>query len=139
MYQVSCKYNMMIRAILLNDRDVVHSIVLSGYNINEKDDTGRTPLHVAARHGSDKVIETLIYYGADINIRDDHGHRAVEIALMHGHIRVWRSINLSQSIHSREKTVKPAIRRIQIGDFANHYSTATNSADSIRSAHLHAH
>ena len=88
------KYSLMIRAILLNDYHKVRTLLLGGYPINQLDDSGRSPLHIAARHGSDRVIEALIERGADINLKDGNGCRAVETALHYGHINVWRSINL---------------------------------------------
>lgn len=99
------KYSLMIRAILLNDYHGVRALLLSGYPINHIDDTGRTALHIAARHGSDKVIEALIERGADLSLKDGDGFKAIEIALQYGHIRVWRSINLYHSMMVRDQSL----------------------------------
>ncbi|KAI3389283.1 hypothetical protein SNEBB_002559 [Seison nebaliae] len=58
--------------------------------INSHDYGGWTPLHEAANHGHDKVVEILINYGGDVNdIGDEkcfHGITPLHDASMNGHI-----------------------------------------------------
>ena len=121
------KYSLMIRAILLNDYHTVRSLLLAGYPINQIDDCGRTPLHIAARHGSDRVVDALIERGADINLKDANGHRAVDISLKNGHVKTWRSINLSHAKMVRHQPIHrhfPVEKRI----YSNIYSDYQQSA-----------
>ncbi len=41
---------------------------------NIKDDSGRTPLHLAALTGNPRFIQMLIHYGADVSIKDTDGN-----------------------------------------------------------------
>ncbi|KAG4075062.1 hypothetical protein HA402_008127 [Bradysia odoriphaga] len=44
------------------------------------EETGSTPLHVAAKSGQASQIELLIVYGADVAAKDSQGNTAIEIA-----------------------------------------------------------
>jgi E3 ubiquitin-protein ligase HACE1 len=48
-----------------------------GIHINVTDDSGVTPLHLAARNGHKKCVHRLIECGADIHIQDKDGLTAV--------------------------------------------------------------
>jgi hypothetical protein len=78
-------------------KDVVEVLVARGADVNaNKDDTGRTPLHEAARFGCVPVAEVLLARGANVNASDSNGntplHQAVftdqqgmaEMLLAHG-------------------------------------------------------
>jgi len=69
---------------------------LGKYNVNVRNKSGETPLHVAAVAGSKEVLELLITNGADLNAAnprgrtplhlaaEKHGKSAVEVLACHG-------------------------------------------------------
>jgi ankyrin repeat protein len=55
-----------------------------GFDINERDRNGRTPLHLASEGQADEaVIRQLLEAGSDINARDYSGQSALDIASAH--------------------------------------------------------
>ena len=67
-----------VHFIAISYRDVVGSRMLMKLSektnvesfINNKDDRGRTPLHVAARNNRHRMIETIVKLGGDVNTKD---------------------------------------------------------------------
>jgi ankyrin repeat protein len=53
------------------DVEEVRRLLNVGYQPNEFDDLGKTPLHYAAEGGHLQVIELLIASGADVNANDE--------------------------------------------------------------------
>lgn len=49
--------------------------------VNERDQNGQTPLHVAAWKRSDRAIEMLLAAGADPHAQDNQGSTALDLAL----------------------------------------------------------
>ena len=62
----------------------------SGAAVNERDQMGYTPLHLAAIRGNQRIVEALVDQGADINARDFYGRTPVMLALREGHIEMGR-------------------------------------------------
>mmetsp|Transcript_27947 Transcript_27947/g.79036 ORF Transcript_27947/g.79036 Transcript_27947/m.79036 type:complete len:1538 (+) Transcript_27947:383-4996(+) len=65
--------------------DLVARNIHNGLDPNATLYAGRTPLHIASRHGHLKVAEFLIEQGAHINAQDDEGHTPLFDAIMGGH------------------------------------------------------
>lgn len=56
---------------------------------DDKDDFGRTALHIASYHGHEESTAKLISLGASLNIPDfESGWTALHRALYHGHLKV---------------------------------------------------
>lgn len=55
------------------NKAAVKHFLRSGTCINAKDDSGRTPLHIAARHGRLGVVQLLVSNGADKNVMGGDG------------------------------------------------------------------
>ena len=65
----------------LNDyRKEVQYLAAKGADVNLPNDTGETPLHIAAIHGNNKTVRTLLSIGAHINHQDNFGETALMIA-----------------------------------------------------------
>ncbi len=52
-----------------------------GVDVNYKNDSGQTPLHLALEYGNKKIAELLIEKGADINSRDRKGSTPLDYAV----------------------------------------------------------
>ncbi len=60
-------------AVYRNNGNEVIRLLNAGYNIDKKDNTGRTPLHVAFEFGRYDIAKLLIKNGASLNIKDRQG------------------------------------------------------------------
>ena len=58
-------------------------INFGGHSVQEVDDLGRTPIHLAAISGSTKAVYLLLELGASVNIRDRNGNRPEDTAYSH--------------------------------------------------------
>ncbi|KAF8042779.1 hypothetical protein BT93_A1185 [Corymbia citriodora subsp. variegata] len=61
-------------ATLRGDDLMLSQLLRRGLDPNESDNSGRTPLHVAASKGSESCALLLLEYGADPNSRDSEGN-----------------------------------------------------------------
>lgn len=59
-----------------------------GYNIDEKDSRGASPLMVAAEEGHFETANALIDLGADVNSTDITGNTVAMIAERNGHVEI---------------------------------------------------
>ena len=99
-----------------------------GCSPDDKDDMGRTALHICAYHGYDESTQKLISLGASLNVPDfESGWTPLHRALYHGHLKVslllikagaslgdnWRSNNDDwKTIVQPKKEPQRAIRNI---------------------------
>jgi ankyrin repeat protein len=68
---------------------IIDWCLAQGFDINERDRNGRTPLHSASEGQADEaVIRQLLEAGSDINARDYSGQSALDIASAHNKILV---------------------------------------------------
>lgn len=56
--------------------------------INQTDDAGMTPLHIAAQTGHEQTVRCLIACGANINLHDKNDKTAFELAHDAGHVNI---------------------------------------------------
>ena len=59
-----------------------------GINVDATDRHGRTPLHCAAQHGSDKTLEALLRAGASSHAKSFDGKTPLSLAMEHRHSAV---------------------------------------------------
>jgi ankyrin repeat protein len=68
--------------------EIVRSLLEGGANIDERDESHRTPLSHASGSGRVEVAKLLIEYGADVNSSDGTGWTPLHSASSHGHAGV---------------------------------------------------
>ncbi|WP_342068428.1 ankyrin repeat domain-containing protein [Wolbachia endosymbiont (group B) of Melanargia galathea] len=72
-----------------NSEECIDLLLNSGADPNEKDDTGRTPLHYATRSGHcDTIIKLLLRKGANLDIKDKKGKTPIEFAVNNPHLNI---------------------------------------------------
>ena len=65
---IGCQNNgKLIKSVKDGDYENVKKLIKQGVNLNEKDDTGMTPLMIAVYNGNYEIAKLLINNGADIN------------------------------------------------------------------------
>lgn len=60
---------------------VVSSCLQPNCDINAKDDSGLTALHIAVHEGHTKMVERLVGYGADLNCTTEEGNTPLHLTL----------------------------------------------------------
>ncbi len=59
-------------AIAIGDDDCIHSLLDQGKDINETDQFGNTPLHLAAQRGDLQLLIMLVENGAEVNCKNNN-------------------------------------------------------------------
>nr|XP_048287364.1 60 kDa lysophospholipase isoform X1 [Myodes glareolus] len=67
------------------DLDTLQALVELGRDLNLKDSSGQTPLHVAARRGHAAVVTMLLQKGVDVNAHNEDGHSPLLLAVRGRH------------------------------------------------------
>ena len=71
---------------------VVQPLHSAGADVNAVQRNGFTPLHAAAQHGDDELVELMLSAGADPTARTDAGDTPADTAEAAGHIDVARRL-----------------------------------------------
>ncbi|XP_075399161.1 ankyrin repeat domain-containing protein 31 [Tenrec ecaudatus] len=80
--------NLLYKAALLNNFNLVHHCIKKGGNVNQPTYAGWTPLHEASAGGFYQVTSELLRGGADVNIRGMYQITPLHDAVMNGHFKV---------------------------------------------------
>ncbi|XP_077293849.1 transient receptor potential channel pyrexia-like [Arctopsyche grandis] len=59
--------------------DIIETLISWGANVNQKDEYGFTPLHLASLDGLSRCVETLIYHGADVTTKAKKGNCVLNV------------------------------------------------------------
>ena len=60
---------------------LLYYILERGADVNEANNEGRTPAHVACEHDRLQVLEILFKYGADVNVQDKYGWTPIHVCV----------------------------------------------------------
>lgn len=69
--------------------DEVEKIVETGVDINEKNITGSTALHIAVKENNLEVVKYLVSKGADLTLKNERGFDALIIATNENHVEIF--------------------------------------------------
>ena len=65
--------------------DVVNFLVSSGYDVNERNECGKSPLHAACYNGNIDIVKVLLHHNANVNEQAHDGWTPLEAAAQEGH------------------------------------------------------
>ena len=78
----------MIEAAASGDVEKLDALSRAGAEVNARDKTGRSALHLACAEGKSEAVRFLAGKGADLNVADRRGILPLEDAILQGHIQV---------------------------------------------------
>ena len=81
-------YTRMIEAAASGDVEKLDALSRAGAEVNARDKTGRSALHLACAEGKSEAVRFLAGKGADLNVADRRGILPLEDAILQGHIQV---------------------------------------------------
>ena len=89
---------------------IVRRYIQNGYNVNEKDSLGWTPLMWAVSEGHLKIVKELVRAGADVDLRNLNGRTALHLACYYDYQKVMKLLIESMSnINEQDKNGKTAL------------------------------
>ncbi|KIA75517.1 hypothetical protein HK57_00016 [Aspergillus ustus] len=91
------------QAIVDQDLDAVRQWVAKGVDVNRRDHTGRTPLHLAAMGSMPEILQYLIESGARITWRLADGRSALHLAAARGNVEMIRSLMRKSEQNEQEE------------------------------------
>ncbi|XP_008551404.1 nuclear factor NF-kappa-B p100 subunit isoform X2 [Microplitis demolitor] len=93
-------------AVMLNQPDIVRTLLSLGANPNTSDNHGSYPLHEAVkRPQSWECVDALLEAKADFNVRDDTGWTPLQLAAENGSLRAIDSlIKAGDDVNSTERS-----------------------------------
>ena len=85
---------------------MVDVFLANGLDPNQKDSSGRCPLHWACVCGHDTIVEMLLSNGADAQVQDSNGATPFQLARTEGHAKVLLQLSLSASTETLVKVAR---------------------------------
>ncbi|EPS35574.1 hypothetical protein H072_11052 [Dactylellina haptotyla CBS 200.50] len=91
------------RAIVANDPETVKAWLAEGNDVNKRDYTGRSPLHLAALASTAEIVRILLDAGARMTARIFDGRTALHIAAARGDVEIAKVLLLKSQQNEKEK------------------------------------
>ncbi|MDO6818882.1 ankyrin repeat domain-containing protein [Zobellia sp. 1_MG-2023] len=80
--------SLLLHACLYEQTEIASYLIKRGFDVNEKDNDGFTPLHACAENHLVKLAELLLQNGADVDIKDSFGNTPLLKAILHADINI---------------------------------------------------
>ena len=117
-------------------RDETHSAKESSHNANAPDDSGQTPLHLAADRGHIQCMKALVLAGADINSVDNDGISVLQAGVISGDSDCCRLLlllgaNPDQPDHDGDTPREAAQDDQEIQELFEQYDNETLSSEGL--------
>ena len=74
---------------------IVKFLLKMGANVNMKNHSGETPLHIAARHEMEYIVKLLLHYNAGIHKRNNRNETAMNLAKNNFYPHVMKLIRIN--------------------------------------------
>ena len=65
--------------------DVVNFLVFNGFDVNERNECGKSPLHAGCYNGNMDIVKALVQHNANVNEQDHDGWTPLHAAAQEGH------------------------------------------------------
>ncbi|EAY04057.1 ankyrin repeat protein, putative [Trichomonas vaginalis G3] len=99
-----------IYSVILNITSFLEYFLSFGLNINEKDEYGKTALHIAAMNNKKETAKVLISLGANVNEKTKNGQTALHIAAMNNKKETAKVlISLGANVNEKTKNGQTAL------------------------------
>ncbi|NWT89998.1 ANR11 protein, partial [Lanius ludovicianus] len=85
--------NLLHRAVIHQDIDLVRRIIKAGGKVNAQDYAGSTALHIASMEGFYGIANLLLKAGADVNATQKEQITPLQDAVKGGHYEVYSELN----------------------------------------------
>lgn len=103
----------LIQAILQPNKSAVEKLA-SPFNVNIKDERGRTPLMYASEKGDPQIAQILISSGANVNEKSKSGGTPLMLAAYYGHKDLVKLLlNKKADVHAKNSVGKTVLDIIQ--------------------------
>ncbi|NXI21469.1 ANR11 protein, partial [Sterrhoptilus dennistouni] len=85
--------NLLHRAVIHQDINLVDRIIKAGGNVNAQDYAGLTALHIASVEGFYEIANLLLKAGANVNATQKEQITPLQDAVKEGHYKVYSILN----------------------------------------------
>jgi hypothetical protein len=76
-----------------------YRLIAMGTDVNVHNETGQSPLMLAAEKGYADMVQILIQNGANPKLANNQGESALTIALMKGYTRIAETLEMAEASH----------------------------------------
>ncbi|KAH1375251.1 hypothetical protein KXW98_005362 [Aspergillus fumigatus] len=99
------------QAIVDNDVEGVKQWLSPDFDVNRRDFTGRTPLHLAVMTSTPEIVQCLVDHGARLVARLADGRTALHLAAARGHVEIIRILLTKSEENEDEEARKEQARK----------------------------
>ncbi|GFF78963.1 hypothetical protein IFM61392_10056 [Aspergillus lentulus] len=99
------------QAIVDNDVEGVKQWLSHDFDVNRRDFTGRTPLHLAVMTSTPEIVQCLVDHGARLIARLADGRTALHLAAARGHAEIIRILLMKSEENEEEEARKEQSRK----------------------------
>ncbi|KAL4736293.1 hypothetical protein BDV11DRAFT_211341 [Aspergillus similis] len=130
------------QAIVDNDLEEVQRWLAQGeIDVNRRDHTGRTPLHLACMTSTPEIVQHLVDRGARLIARVADGRTALHLAAARGSVEIVRILltksEQNEEEESRKEDAQKEARKVKEGDTENSDEEMVDASSDEDDAYAH--